>query len=133
VNNVMVDMSATLLHHGHIRIIKEAAKHGKVIIALTSDEEIIKFKGYAPELDYECRKEIISSIKYVSLVVKSKWLIDEEFLNEHKIDFLIHGNDNSNQIPDDRLIILPRTQGISSSILRGKVLSSIAQFYLSKD
>ena len=40
----MVDMSATLLHHGHIRIIKEAAKHGKVIIALTSDEEIIKFQ-----------------------------------------------------------------------------------------
>tara|TARA_B110000091_G_C13456687_1_gene326358 strand:+ start:83 stop:472 length:390 start_codon:yes stop_codon:yes gene_type:complete len=129
----MVDMSATLLHHGHVRLIKEAAKHGEVIVALTSDEEIIKYKGYAPELNYESRKEIISSIKHVSNVVSSNWLIDEDFLNLHKIDFLVHGCDNSNQISNDRLIILPRTLGISSSILRGKVLSSISQVYLSRD
>ena len=132
-NRVMVDMSATLLHHGHVRLIKEAAKHGEVIVALTSDEEIIKHKGYAPELDYESRKEIISSIRHVSNVVPSNWLIDEGFLNVHKIDFLVHGSDNSNQISNDRLIILPRTLGISSSILRGRVLSSISQLYLSRD
>ncbi|MDB2319335.1 adenylyltransferase/cytidyltransferase family protein [Porticoccaceae bacterium] len=129
----MVDMSATLLHHGHVRLIKEAAKHGEVIVALTSDEEIIKHKGYAPELDYESRKEIISSIRHVSNVVPSNWLIDEGFLNVHKIDFLVHGSDNSNQISNDRLIILSRTLGISSSILRGRVLSSISQLYLSRD
>ncbi|MDA7815686.1 adenylyltransferase/cytidyltransferase family protein [Porticoccaceae bacterium] len=132
-NRVMVDMSATLLHHGHVRLIKEAAKHGEVIVALTSDEEIIKHKGYAPELDYESRKEIISSIRHVSNVVPSNWLIDEGFLNVHKIDFLVHGSDNSNQISNDRLIILSRTLGISSSILRGRVLSSISQLYLSRD
>ena len=132
-NRVMVDMSATLLHHGHVRLIKEAAKHGEVIVALTSDEEIIKHKGYAPELDYESRKEIISSIRHVSNVVPSNWLIDEGFLNVHKIDFLVHGSDNSNQISNDRLIILSRTLGISSSILRGRVLSSISQVYLSRD
>lgn len=129
----MVDMSATLLHHGHVRLIKEAAKHGEIIVALTSDEEIIKHKGYAPELDYESRKEIISSIRHVSNVVPSNWLIDEGFLNFHKIDFLVHGSDNSNQISNDRLIVLPRTLGISSSILRGRVLSSISQVYLSRD
>ena len=48
---VMVDMSATLIHHGHVRLIKEAAKHGEVIIALTTDEEIEKNKGYTPELE----------------------------------------------------------------------------------
>ena len=37
---IMVDMSATLIHHGHIRLLKEASKLGKVIVGLTIDEEI---------------------------------------------------------------------------------------------
>ena len=35
--NVLVDLSATLLHHGHIRLLKKASKYGNVIVALTSD------------------------------------------------------------------------------------------------
>ena len=43
---ILVDMSATLLHHGHIRLLKKASKYGKVIVALTTDKEIKKSKGY---------------------------------------------------------------------------------------
>ena len=39
---ILVDMSATLIHHGHIRLIKKASELGEVVIALTSDEEIKK-------------------------------------------------------------------------------------------
>ena len=39
-------MSATLIHHGHIRLLKKASKLGEVVVALTTDEEIIKHKGY---------------------------------------------------------------------------------------
>ena len=39
-------MSATLIHHGHIRLIKNAKKYGDVIIGLTTDKQIRKFKGY---------------------------------------------------------------------------------------
>ena len=95
---VMVDMSATLIHHGHIRLIKEAAKYGEVTIALTTDDEIIKNKGYSPELDYPSRKEILLAISEVSNVVPSNWLLNEEFLDTHKIDFLVHGSDNTNAI-----------------------------------
>ncbi len=31
---VMVDMSATLIHHGHIRLLKKAAEIGEVVVAL---------------------------------------------------------------------------------------------------
>ena len=31
---VMVDMSATLIHHGHIRLLKKAAEIGDVIVVL---------------------------------------------------------------------------------------------------
>ena len=54
---VLVDMSATLLHHGHIRLINEASKFGDVVVALTSDDEVEKAKGYLPELNFKYRKE----------------------------------------------------------------------------
>ena len=122
---IMVDMSVTLLHHGHIRLLKKAADLGEVVVALTTDEEIISAKGYTPELSFEHRKEIIESICYVSEVVPSPWQIDEAFLDTHSCEALVHGHDNSNQIPLERLIIFPRTEGISSSVLRERILDSL--------
>ena len=116
--NILVDLSATLLHHGHVRLLKKASKYGNVIVALTSDEEIKKNKGYTPELNFSQRREILMSIKYVSKVIKSKWLIKEDFLKKNKIHYLVHGNDNSNMVKKKKLIIFKRTQGISSTILR---------------
>ena len=124
---VLVDMSATLIHHGHIRILKKASKFGKVIVALTVDEEILKVKGYLPELEYSFRKEILESIRYVTEVVPSNWLIDESFLNLHRIDLLVHGDDNSNLIPKNKLLIIPRTKGISSKNLRLKISSNFQE------
>jgi len=115
---ILVDMSATLIHHGHIRLLKKASEYGIVIIGLTIDEEIIKKKGYKPELSFLEREEILLSIKYVDQVIPSNWLIDEQFLDANNIDLLVHGSDNSNPIPNDRLLILPRTPNISSTKLR---------------
>ena len=115
---VMVDMSCTLLHHGHVRLLKKAADFGKVIVALTTDEEILTKKGYNPELSFEERREILLAIKYVSDVVPSKWLLDDEYLRSHNIDILVHGDDNSNVVTACDLVIFPRTSGISSTELR---------------
>ena len=54
---ILIDMSATLIHHGHIRLLKKASELGDVIVALTTDEEIKKHKGYTPELNFTNRKE----------------------------------------------------------------------------
>lgn len=121
----MVDMSATLIHHGHIRLLQKAKEYGYVIVALTTDEEILNNKGYEPELNFESRSEILRSIRYVDEVVPSMWLLDEEFLDKHNVDLLIHGNDNCNNISKDRLKILPRTKGISSTQIRGNVLKTV--------
>lgn len=123
---IMVDMSATLIHHGHVRLLRQAKKLGTVVVALTTDEEILARKGYAPELDYEERREVLESIRYVDEVVPSPWLIDEAFLDRHRIDLLVHGHDNSNPISPARLLTLPRTDGVSSSQLRSRVLRSVA-------
>ena len=115
---ILVDMSLTSVHHGHIRLLKKAADLGHVVVALTSDEEIQKTKGFLPTLCYEHRKEIALAIRYVDEVIMSKWLIDEHFLDTHKIDFLVHGSDNQNPVPKNRLILFSRTEGISSEVLR---------------
>ena len=122
---IMVDMSATLIHHGHIRLLKKAAEFGKVVVGLTTDDEIISKKGYQPEISFEHRKEIIESIKYVDEVVAVPWLLDELVLSEHDIDFLVHGSDNSNLISKDKLKIFPRTKGVSSTKIRQNVVRSI--------
>lgn len=124
---IMVDMSATLIHHGHVRLLKKAAKYGEVIVGLTIDKEIVENKKYQPELSFEHRKEILESIKYVAEVVPTPWLIDESILDEYSIDLLLHGHDNSNPINNSKLQILPRTKGISSSEIRSRVMKSITQ------
>jgi len=113
-------MSAVIIHPGHVRIINKANKYGKVYIALTTDKEIKKVKKINPELKYYQRKEILMSLKNVEGVIPSLWLIDEKFLLKHKIDKLVHGNDNKNKIPKKKLLIFSRTKGISTSLIRKK-------------
>ena len=120
VKRILVDLSFTLPHHGHIRLLKKASKYGEVIVALTSDDEVLKHKGYQSELDYKSRREILNSIKYVHKVIKSNWLITDDFLKKHKIDYLLHGEDNSNIVDKKKVILVKRTKNISSSIIRKK-------------
>lgn len=127
IDRIMVDMSATLIHHGHTRLIKKASELGSVIIGLTTDKEILIHKGYSPEISYENRKEILEAISNVSEVVPVSWLIDDKTLDKYKIDFLVHGDDNSNLVSDKKLKSFKRTDNISSSNIRSNAMRSIAQ------
>lgn len=118
IKRILVDMSCTLIHHGHIRLIKKAKKYGKVFIALCSDQEIKKKKKIIPELKYSHRKEIVSSIKGVSGVIKSKFNISNNFLKKNKFDLLIHGSDNQNTVDKKYTKVFKRTKNISSTMLR---------------
>jgi cytidyltransferase-like protein len=117
---IMVDMSATIIHHGHIRLLKKASNYGKVIVGLTIDDEIFSKKGYIPELAFEHRKEVLEAIIYVDEVVEVPWLLNDEILDKYEIDLLVHGDDNSNHIKKEKLLIFPRTKGVCSSDIRQK-------------
>jgi cytidyltransferase-like protein len=123
---IMVDMSATLLHHGHVRLLQRAKEYGTVVVGLTSDEEVFNWKGYQPELPFAARKEILESLKCVDEVVETPWLITRDVLNAHNIDALFHGSDNSNDdVPAEKLIVVPRTEGVSSNELRMRAVAGI--------
>tara|TARA_B100000029_G_scaffold368219_1_gene361740 strand:- start:222 stop:611 length:390 start_codon:yes stop_codon:yes gene_type:complete len=123
--NILLDMSATLIHHGHVRLINKAAKFGNVIIALTTDKEIKKYKGYIPEIRFKHRKEILQSFKNVFKVVPSNFFITDKFLKKLKIDYLIHGNDNKNKISKTKIKIFKRTLDISSTSIRKKACKNL--------
>ena len=101
---ILVDLSFTLPHHGHMRLLKQAKKLGKVIVGLTTDKEVLKYKGYIPELNYDQRKEILQSIKYVDEIIPSAWLVTNDYLEKNNIDYLFHGQDNSNPVNPKKLI-----------------------------
>lgn len=121
---IMVDLSFAIPHHGHVRLLKRASEFGDVIVALTSDEEVLATKGFSPELNFAQRREILEHFKSVSEVIKSPWLITENYLDINNIDFLVHGDDNNNLVPDNRLKIFSRTKGISSSLIRKAAVKS---------
>ncbi len=133
---IMVDMSATILHHGHIRLLKKAREiadetGGAVVVALSTDETVLQAKGYTPELSYEERKEIMSAIKYVDEVVPTDWWLTDDYLKQHNIDILLHGDDNVNDVEPSKLKLVPRTEGVSSSEVRQRVLRTITELTLS--
>ena len=62
IKRICVDMSCSIIHNGHVRLLKKANKFGKVVVALTSDADIIKYKKITPELNFKQRKENNRSI-----------------------------------------------------------------------
>ena len=64
---VMVSGGFDPVHAGHIRMIREAAAHGDVIIIANSDEWLFRKKGFV-FMEWERRVEILNAIKGVILV-----------------------------------------------------------------
>ena len=64
---VMVSGGFDPVHAGHIRMIRDAARYGDVIIIANSDDWLFRKKGFV-FMEYERRIEILNAIKGVILV-----------------------------------------------------------------
>lgn len=64
---VMVSGGFDPVHVGHIRMIREAAEHGDVIVIANSDNWLYQKKGFH-FMDFRSRYEILDAIKGVVLV-----------------------------------------------------------------
>ena len=89
---VYIAMNGDIIHHGHINIVKEAAKLGDVIVGLLTDEAIAEYQR-APHLTYEQRKVLVENLKGVSLVVAQKSQDYKENLETLRPEFVVHGDD----------------------------------------
>ena len=89
---VYVPMAVDILHPGHINIIKEAAKYGKVIVGLFSDEAIKSYKR-VPYMNYEMRRIIIENVKGVDEVICQEIKDYSPNLIKLKPKYMVHGTD----------------------------------------
>jgi len=92
IKNVYVGMSADIFHHGHLNIINEAQKYGRVIVGLLTDEAIASYKRL-PLIPYERRKLVVENIKGVFEVVPQETLDYVPNLKKIKPDIVVHGDD----------------------------------------
>jgi len=128
---VYVGMSVDLVHPGHLKIINEAKKYGKVIIGLLTDKAITSYKKL-PFMSYEQRRIIIENIKGVEEVVVQETLDYVPNLKKLKPDYVVHGDDWNVGIQKEtrqrviktlkewggELIEIPYTNDISSTQIR---------------
>ena len=89
---VYIAISAEVLHHGHINLIKKASEYGELIVGVLTDEAITTYKRL-PVLSYEERSFIIENINGVKKVVPQETLDYTDNLNKFRPDYVFHGDD----------------------------------------
>ena len=93
------DMVADLFHYGHANFLKQAKQLGDHLIVGIHSDEVVKEYKRSPVMTMEERVETVSSCRYVDEVVANAPLvIDEEWLNAHRIDLVVHGDDFSEEL-----------------------------------
>ena len=89
---VYIAISADVLHHGHINLIKKASEYGDLIVGVLTDEVVATYKRF-PVLSFEERSFIIENINGVKKVVPQESLDYTENLKKYKPDYVFHGDD----------------------------------------
>ena len=131
---VYVALSADLVHPGHLNIINEAQKHGRVIVGLLTDRAIASYKRL-PFLSYEQRKVVVENIKGVAEVIPQETLDYVPNLRKIKPDVVVHGDDWRTGVQKEtrerviqtlrewggQLIEPKYTEGISSTLLHAEL------------
>ncbi|MEN9343380.1 MAG: hypothetical protein RLZZ453_167 [Chlamydiota bacterium] len=132
IKRVYVDVVGDLMHMGHISLLKNAREEGDyLIVGVHSDADVAGYKR-VPIMTMEERMAVIAACRYVDEVIAyAPLMITEEYIKEHNIDLVIHGDDisesNANKwygIPMQMGIfkLIPYTKGISTTDLIQRVL-----------
>lgn len=112
-----------LFHIGHVRLLKRLKGLGDRLIVAVSSDEFNRIKGKRCLIPYEQRVEILSSIKYVDMVIpEHNWEQKESDIINHRVDIIAMGEDwrgkfdNLNKYCE--VVYLPRTEGISTTDIK---------------
>jgi cytidyltransferase-like protein len=128
---VYVDMVGDLFHPGHVALLKAARDFGDwLIVGVLSDETASPYKR-RPIMSLDERVTVIEACRYVDEVVPdAPSRITAEFLDEHDIAVVVHGDDLSPEAMEEvfgpvsatgRLRLVSYTPGISTTDLIRRV------------
>lgn len=112
-----------LFHVGHLNILERAKKYGDYLIVAVSTDEFNEKKGKKSFFNFDDRKKIVESCRYVDEVIpETNWEQKETDVKKFNIDTFVMGDDWTGKFDDLKqfcnVVYLDRTPGISSSQVR---------------
>jgi glycerol-3-phosphate cytidylyltransferase len=118
------------LHIGHINILRRARDLGDYLVVGLSTDEFNWLKHKQSHCSFEERKAILESIRHVDLVIPEvTWEQKIEDIKKYSIDIFVMGDDWAGKFDSLRehceVVYLPRTQNISSSIIKAGIANNI--------
>ena len=131
-----VDMVGDLFHAGHVALLREARSHGdRLVVGVLSDETAASYKR-RPIMTLAERVAVIEACRWVDEVVPdAPFTVTEDFLEEHAITTVVHGDDLSPEgaasidgpaVAAGRFVAVSRTDGISTTEVIRRVLEAAA-------
>lgn len=121
-----------LLHRGHLNILTQAAALGDLTVGIMTDQGVEATKGTRPILTIEEREAQVRSLPFVDEVLTYTDVDQRGNYAAVKPDIVVQGDDwlfSADRGPaleylrrnGIRLVLLPRTQGISTTEIRRRV------------
>lgn len=115
-----------LLHIGHINLLRRAKELGDYLIVGLSSDEFNLLKGKKAFFDFNERKKILESIKYVdNVIVENSWEQKILDIKKYNVDILVMGDDWLGKFDYlkeyCKVIYLPRTKNISTTFIKNKL------------
>lgn len=112
-----------LLHYGHIELLRRAREMGDYLIVALSTDEFNQVKNKKSYYDYNQRKMMLESIRYVDLVIpEDGWGQKEIDVERFDVDVFVMGHDWEGEFDflKDKceVIYLNRTEGISTTKIK---------------
>ena len=80
-----------VIHEGHLNIIKEAGKYGRVIVGCLSDKASIRYNRF-PTVPEKQRMELYKTIEGVDSVILQQDMLYDDVIEELHPDFVVHGD-----------------------------------------
>ena len=121
-----------LLHYGHINLLRRAKALGDyLIVVISSDEFNLNEKGKKCYFNYERRKQLVESIRYVDLVIpETCWQQKSTDVHEYHVDTFVMGDDwkgKFDYLADEgvEVIYLTRTPEISTTKIKSDLYENI--------
>ena len=90
-NTVYTCFCTDIIHEGHLNIIKEASKLGKVTVGVLEDSQMIKYNRFPTKTTSE-RVKMIEKLEGVDRVIVQKEIMYDEVVKELHPDYIVHGS-----------------------------------------
>ncbi|MCD8914055.1 MULTISPECIES: glycerol-3-phosphate cytidylyltransferase [Staphylococcus] len=121
-----------LLHYGHIELLRRAREMGDYLIVALSTDEFNRIKNKKSYYNYEQRKMMLESIRYVDLVIpEDDWGQKERDVERYDVDTFVMGHDWEGEFDflKDKceVIYLKRTEGISTTQIKKELYGKDAK------